>query len=261
MFPRGALIYLTNACNLNCSHCGVVNNDCPEYMSKECFYETISVLKEKKCYVVAISGGDPILHPDLFEFLKQIRANKMLPVLGLSGVNLNKEQIAKLANAGLGCIQVSLDGSNEKTNEVFRGPGTYNEIVNNIKRFRESGINVNLAICLCKENIEEFIPLMDLARKLKVYQLKVQFWEATPQCAIYTELTKEEKRYIKETAMKYRDEYGMHSWIALDAEYLDDQEAQKKFMVLPNGDVKINETAGMLGNILFNREDIIRYYE
>ena len=260
MFPRGALLYLTDACNLNCTHCGIVDNESSEFMTKECFYSAIFLLKEEKCCFVAISGGDPILHPNLIEFLQEIRKQGMLPVLGLSGVNITNEQIKILSQIGLGCIQVSLDGCCEKSNAIFRGKGVFDEVIKNIKEFQKHGINVNLAICLCKENYNEFILLMDLAREMNIYEIKVQFWEKIPQCSRFTELTKEEKLIVKEMAISYRDKYKMYDWISLDLSYSDETKVQKKFMMLPNGDIKSNETGELVGNILTNKEDIINYY-
>ena len=61
-------------------------------------------------------------------------------------------------------------------------------------------------------------------------------------------------------AISYRDKYKMYDWISLDLSYSDETKVQKKFMMLPNGDIKSNETGELVGNILTNKEDIINYY-
>ena len=68
MFPRGALVYLTNACTMNCKHCGIVNNYTPSFLDDESFEAAMDLLTDMKCYIVAISGGDPILHPHCFDY-------------------------------------------------------------------------------------------------------------------------------------------------------------------------------------------------
>lgn len=138
MFPRGALLYLTNACNLNCRHCGIVENVNPCYLSKENFDKTLELLKDKKCYIVAISGGNPILHNNCFEFINKIRKSGILPVLGISGTGLNDEIIETIRNVNVGCVQVSLDGTTEYENSFFfRDKGSFNEIITNIKKCRK----------------------------------------------------------------------------------------------------------------------------
>lgn len=120
MFPRSCLLYLTNDCYLNCSHCAIVCKNNPSYMSYSCFKQIMSLLKKNKCYITAITGGDPLLHPDLFELLEEIRQNNMLAVLGISGIGLDDTIVKKIVKSKVGCVQVSLDGSTENYNSVFR---------------------------------------------------------------------------------------------------------------------------------------------
>lgn len=86
---------------------------------------------------MAISGGDPILHNNCFEFINKIRKSGMLPVLGISGTGLNDEIIETIRNANVGCVQVSLDGTTEYENSFFRDKGSFNEIITNIKKCRK----------------------------------------------------------------------------------------------------------------------------
>lgn len=269
MFPRGVLIYITNDCNLRCAHCGVVNKKNSRYMSSECFYKIMDFLKKKKSYIVAISGGDPILHPELFEFIEHIRKCNMLPVLGLSGVGINDEQIEKIANSGLGCVQVSLDGSNEEVNSIFRGKNVFNEVVNNIKKLQEKNVRVNLAFCLCRENAMDFDNMLELSYMLKVYEIKVQFWEKTGDNNIFHELDKNEKELIIEKSIKFVKDKNLKDWLALDInfetakyQYLKEDDVEKKCIFFPNGDVKETDSSNsIVGNIMKNYEEVERYYE
>jgi len=185
----------------------------------------------------------------------------MLPVLGLSGVGISDENILKLAEAGLGCIQVSLDGSNEEKNKIFRGENSFSEIINNIRRFNRYGIRTNLAICLCKENLSDFPALLELAHKENVYQLKVQFWQSSEKNSNFTELSFEERNEVKRIAEEYVYENNLYDWLMMDVNYSSDEDLVDKFLVLPNGDVKSSETREPIGNILSQKEEILGQYE
>lgn len=46
MFPRGGLLYLTNACYLNCRHCRIVNNKDPLFLRDDLFDLFMKLLKK-----------------------------------------------------------------------------------------------------------------------------------------------------------------------------------------------------------------------
>jgi len=270
MFPRGVLIYLTDACTLNCTHCGIVKEKNAKYMEYRCFEKLLNLLQRKKCYIVAISGGEPLLHPKLFEIASEIRKNKMLVVLGIAGVGLEENQIHNIVKSGISCVQISLDGSNERTNSIFRGQGVFNEIIKNIKLLQKKEIRVNLATCICKENLRDFNAILDLFLSLNAYEVKVQFWQKTSENNIFSELSNEEREHILEQILDFEDKYDKHGWISIDTtfnsakyNYLkENQNIEEKFIVYPNGDVKSSETGGnYIGNILLNIKEVEKYYE
>lgn len=266
MFPRGVLIYLTDQCQLSCIHCGIVNRYGGLCLKRNIFNKAIKLLYDNKCYVVALSGGDPILHPHLFEYIDNIRNNGMLPVLGLSGVGLEDADILRLKNSGIGCIQVSLDGNDEQTNSILRGKGNFEEIRNNIYKMLNKSILVNIATCICHENVGCYKEILEMFVKMGIYEIKVQCWEP-PSCQrlALTPLDREEKRKVLEITNEFKDKYNYHNRIYLDVEFLEEKNTNghlQRFILFPNGDVGNRDDYGghIIGNILFDYEKIRRYY-
>lgn len=260
MFPRGALFYLTNSCNMNCRHCGIVDNANPSYLSNENFEGALKLLKEKKCYIVAISGGDPILHPQCFDYIRKIRANGMLPVLGISGVGLNDVLMEKIKKANVGCVQVSLDGTNEVENSFFRDKGSFSEILANIKKMQKEGIKVNIAVCLVKENVHILDNMLVFLKNLNAYQIKIQFWEKTYRNTSFHELEKEEKREVFRKVQCFAKSNNLRNWANVDMDFAD-VDLEKKFILYPDGNVYDKECGHCVGAILKDCERIKNYYE
>lgn len=261
MFPRGALLYLTDACYMNCKHCGIVNNNNPTYLSDENFNRCIDFLKNKKCYIVAISGGDPLMHPKLFEYIKDIRKAGMLPVLGISGVEVSGKDIELIKNANIGCIQLSIDGYNEKTNSLYRDEGSFKKILINYKKLKKVGIRVNVALCLSKENINEFEKMLIFLKTIEPYQIKIQFWEQTNQNNIFTELSSDEKKEVCKKTQLFMKMNNLDEWANIAIESKEDMKDYKKFIMYPNGNVKDGEASEFIGNIITDVERISEYYE
>src|SRR5258707_3268505 len=61
--------------------------------------------------VITISGGEPLMHPDLDEIIRHIRMRGMIAGLITNGFFLNKERIERLNDARLEHLQISIDNA------------------------------------------------------------------------------------------------------------------------------------------------------
>lgn len=261
MFPRSSLLYLTNACYLNCRHCGIVKNESPEFLSEKNVEIVLRLLRAKKCYIVAISGGDPIIHPKCFEIISKIRENGMLPVLGVSGVKLDINTIRKIKMSQVGCVQVSIDGTTETENALFRDKGSFQEIVYNIKRMKNEGIRVNVAVCFSKENVQILESMLKFLKELEVYQIKIQFWKKTCRNNNFNELDYSDKRNVLYKLKGFVLKHGLYNWANIDTDFLKIKDKTKKFILYPNGYVYSKENGKCIGKLEKDYERILRYYE
>ena len=80
--------------------------------------ERIDKLAELGTSVVAISGGEPMLHPDLDELIRHIRGRGMIAGLITNGYLLSPKRIQALNDAGLDYLQISID--NVEPDEVSK---------------------------------------------------------------------------------------------------------------------------------------------
>src|SRR6202041_1390711 len=104
-------------CNLSCTYCNEFD-DFSKPVSTEEMYRRIDRLGAMGTWIVTISGGEPLLHPDLDAIIARIRKNGIVAGLITNGYLLTADRIEKLNRAGLEYLQISID--NVKPDDVSK---------------------------------------------------------------------------------------------------------------------------------------------
>src|ERR1700693_6344434 len=109
--PLLANIIPIRRCNLACTYCNEFDDFSMPVPTEEMFHR-IDKLGALGTAVVTISGGEPLLHPELDDVIHRIRANGMIAGLITNGYLLVAERIKRLNRAGLEWLQISIDNVN-----------------------------------------------------------------------------------------------------------------------------------------------------
>jgi MoaA/NifB/PqqE/SkfB family radical SAM enzyme len=109
--PLLAHIIPMRRCNLACTYCNEFD-DFSKPVPLEEMYRRIDKLGALGTAVVTISGGEPLMHPELDDVIRRIRANGMIAGLITNGYLLVAERIQRLNHAGLEWLQISIDNVN-----------------------------------------------------------------------------------------------------------------------------------------------------
>jgi MoaA/NifB/PqqE/SkfB family radical SAM enzyme len=109
--PLLAHIIPMRRCNLACTYCNEFD-DVSKPVPIEEMYRRIDKLGALGTSVVTISGGEPLMHPELDDVIRRIRANGMIAGLITNGYLLVAERIQRLNRAGLEWLQISIDNVN-----------------------------------------------------------------------------------------------------------------------------------------------------
>jgi len=109
--PLLAHIIPVRRCNLACTYCNEFDDFSKPVPTEEMF-RRIDKLGALGTAVVTISGGEPLLHPELDDVIRRIRANGMIAGLITNGYFLVAERIQRLNRAGLEWLQISIDNVN-----------------------------------------------------------------------------------------------------------------------------------------------------
>ena len=109
--PLLAHIIPVRRCNLACTYCNEFDDFSKPVPTEEMF-RRIDKLGSLGTAVVTISGGEPLLHPELDDIIRRIRQNGMIAGLITNGYLLVAERIQRLNRAGLEWLQISIDNLN-----------------------------------------------------------------------------------------------------------------------------------------------------
>ena len=250
-FPLCVIIYLTDFCPLQCKHCFLVQNDCinKHKIDFDCLRKTLEELRENNVYMIAFTGGDPLLHPDLYQILKYTSNLDMLPLLGISGIGINQENAMNIYNSGVRCVQIGFNGSYSDLNDEYRGSGTFKQLKMAVLTLQNNGLNVNLSFCLDKNNYRDLNNMLDFSNKLNAYKVKIEFWKSMSN-STENELSQTEMINVYNNCVKYMDKFNKKDWIQCPKCHSDlVQIHHSAIVIMPNGDIKYNEVSPALGNI------------
>jgi MoaA/NifB/PqqE/SkfB family radical SAM enzyme len=106
--PLLAHIIPVRRCNLSCTYCNEFD-DFSKPVATEEMFRRVDKLGQLGTAVITISGGEPLLHPDLDDIIRRIRKNGMIAGLITNGYFLVPERIQRLNRAGLEWLQISID--------------------------------------------------------------------------------------------------------------------------------------------------------
>src|SRR5258708_1647866 len=109
--PVLAHIIPMRRCNLACTYCNEFD-DFSQPVPIEEMFRRIDKLGALGTSLVTISGGEPLMHPELDEVIRRIRINGMIAGLITNGYLLVGERIQRLNRAGLEWLQISIDNVN-----------------------------------------------------------------------------------------------------------------------------------------------------
>jgi MoaA/NifB/PqqE/SkfB family radical SAM enzyme len=106
--PILAHIIPMRRCNLACTYCNEFD-DHSKPVPLETVGQRIDLLARLGTTIVTISGGEPLLHPDLDEIIAHIRRRRAIAGMITNGYLLTAERIKRLNRAGLDHLQISID--------------------------------------------------------------------------------------------------------------------------------------------------------
>src|SRR5580700_6014244 len=106
--PVLAHIIPMRRCNLSCAYCNEYDKVSDPVPTAE-MLRRIDLLAKLGTGIITISGGEPLLHPELDEIIRAIRNQGAIATIITNGYLLTPERILRLNQAGLEHLQISID--------------------------------------------------------------------------------------------------------------------------------------------------------
>src|SRR5215831_18796522 len=106
--PIMAHIIPIRRCNLSCTYCNEYDDFSPP-VPLATMVERINRLADLGTGIITLSGGEPMLHPELDEIIAAMRRRGVLACMITNGYLLVPERVKRLNEAGLDHLQISID--------------------------------------------------------------------------------------------------------------------------------------------------------
>jgi heme d1 biosynthesis radical SAM protein NirJ len=170
--PPGPVVIwnLVRRCNLACLHCYSISADV-DFAGELSTQEVLSVMHDlRTCGVPALilSGGEPLLRPDLFEIAAHAKSLGFYLALSTNGTLIDMPMALRVRDAGFHYVGISLDGL-EATHDRFRKmAGAFGKSLRALRVLRDMGVKVGVRFTLTRDNAADFEPLLDLVEAERI---------------------------------------------------------------------------------------------
>jgi AdoMet-dependent heme synthase len=172
--------HLTERCNLHCRHCyqsGRPEDELSLAEKRDLLEEIAEMLAGwEECNGIRftptfnITGGEPLISPDLFIVMAEIARLGYDQSLLTNGTLVTPETAARLAALRVAGVQVSIEGPPE-VHDAIRGKGSYAAAVAGVRHLLKSGLKVTLNATLSRLNAPYLDDMLRIAAELGVQRL------------------------------------------------------------------------------------------
>lgn len=164
--PPGPVVIwnLIRRCNLTCKHCYSISadTDFPNELSTEQVFGVMDDLKQFGVPVLILSGGEPLLRPDIFDIAHRAKDMGFYTALSTNGTLIDDSNIEKIADVGFDYLGISIDGIRETHDKFRRKEGAFDASLAALRRCHDLGIKVGLRFTMTQDNAAELPQLLQL---------------------------------------------------------------------------------------------------
>ena len=164
--PPGPVVIwnLIRRCNLTCKHCYTTSADInfPGELTSPEIYQTMEDLKTFGVPVIILSGGEPLLHPDIFAISQRAKDLGFYVALSSNGTLITADNIEQIAAINYQYIGVSLDGMHEAHDKFRQKQGSFAASLAGIRLCRKHNIKAGIRYTLTHDNAADFPAMLQL---------------------------------------------------------------------------------------------------
>ena len=163
---RGPVVIwnLIRRCNLTCQHCysTSANKDFAGELSTDEVFAVMDDLAAFGVPVLILSGGEPLLRPDIFRIGKRARDMGFYVGLSSNGTLINAENVRQLADTGFDYVGISLDGIGATHDRFRRLDGSFDLALRGMRLAHQAGMKVGVRYTMTEDNAHDLPSLLQL---------------------------------------------------------------------------------------------------
>ncbi len=173
-FPFFVGIATIGKCNLKCRHCAYeCGPEVEETLPRGVVFNLLRYLAEKGVKEVHFSGGEPLLDPNIYDYIMYAYDLNLNTLLITNGLLLTREVLDKLLKTGLGAIAVSVDGA-QYNHEFLRGPGTFTKVLRTLSILKDYDFKKKIIyMVIHRQNINDIDYIISLVEEYNFTKLQL----------------------------------------------------------------------------------------
>lgn len=216
-------IEITNNCNLRCRYCIRGDFKKSKYIDKKVIKKLISNVEKLGATRIVFSGGEPLLHPDIFELIKY---GKLPKIIMTNGVLLDGDMISKIncCKKNIEFLKISLDGFNG--HDFTRGRETSEIIRQNLRNLQNNSqipFFINTVVSIF--NLNELEKLYMYVKNSGAFSWGIyKMFPAGRASDIYTNISPQDSevvKVLKRVLIKYlNDRKSEKNFFRIECDYL-----------------------------------------
>jgi len=182
-----AVLYLeaTATCNLKCPMCPTTMGlPRDPYRTKLLDLELLPRLEPALPFVARCflsGGGEPLLHPRLFELVRELKRHEIEVHFNCNATLLDQERARLMIESGVDTVSFSIDGATAETYEKIRVGAEFEKTLENLRRLSRLKSELksrtpfmNLQFTLLDQNVSDLEGIAPLAASLGINHLVIE---------------------------------------------------------------------------------------
>jgi radical SAM protein with 4Fe4S-binding SPASM domain len=166
----------TTRCDLSCRFCP---REHLPIKGEDLTLDTFRRIIDHNPFVVAVllqGLGEPLLHPEIEGMIRYGRSKRIFMGICTNGMALTADRFERLTSSGLNYLAISVDGTGEAF-EAMRNGARFDLLIERLSEIKNKGIRGGLMafwMRLCRQNFDQVLPVLDLARAFGVAHVHFQ---------------------------------------------------------------------------------------
>jgi heme b synthase len=164
--PRLIAWEVTRECNLNCIHCrgGSQRGPFPGELGTAACLQILDQIREVGKPIVILTGGEPLLRPDIFDLASHGTQLSLRMVMATNGTLLTPKLVERVQESGIQRVSISLDGADAQQHDRFRQePGAFRKSLEGIGMLRKGGVEFQINTTVTKHNVDRIQEIVEMA--------------------------------------------------------------------------------------------------
>lgn len=188
-------INLTRRCNLACDHCYLDADTLKHGSPLELTTDEVCRLLDDVVLcgdgpMVVLTGGEPLMRPDLEEIIAYGAGLNLAMVVGTNGIMLTEQRVRALKDAGVLGLGISVDSRDPEYHDEFRGrSGAWAKTMAGLAACRRNDVSFQIHFSIFESNAHELPAMIEFARSCGARVLNIFFLVCTGRGESVTDLS------------------------------------------------------------------------